>query len=183
MASTTQLTYDDYLRLPDDGRRYEILDGELFVSPAPMTRHQRWILRLSARLLEVLESNGVGIVLVAPTDVEMGPHDIVQPDLAVVRAERRSILHDTRIIGAPDLVVEVLSKSTARIDLGKKSARYAHAGVVEYWIVDPETRRVERRTDPRGDRYESIETFSERVTSQVFPELRFDIDELWPTDM
>ncbi|MCA8969091.1 MAG: Uma2 family endonuclease [Planctomycetes bacterium] len=183
MASTTQLTYDDYLRLPDDGRRYEILDGELFVSPAPMTRHQRWLVRLTALCFDVLESNGVGIVLVAPIDVEMGPHDIVQPELAVVRTERRSILHDTRIIGAPDLVVEVLSKSTARIDLGRKSARYAHAGVAEYLIVDPETRRVERRTDPRGDRYESIETFTERVMSQVFPELSFDIDELWPTDL
>jgi Uma2 family endonuclease len=130
------LGWDDYVDLPDDGRRYEILDGELYVSPSPTYRHQKVSARLLVVLYNALVETGRGEVLAAPLDVELSPKDIVQPDILYISKERLGIA-DEHVRGAPDFTVEILSKSTRKRDRGLKAMRYAQTGVPLYWIVDP----------------------------------------------
>lgn len=137
-----RLTYEDYCALPDDGRRYEIIDGDLFMSPAPNIPHQKVVLRLGARLDNHAHAGDLGTVLIAPTDVLLGEHDIVQPDIVFISRERSSIIRDKNIEGAPDLIVEVLSPGTSRRDLRDKRNLYARSGVQYYWVLDPDGPRV-----------------------------------------
>ena len=143
MAKTTRLTYDDYVALPDDGRRYELHAGELRVTPAPWTRHQRVSAALGALLYGHVTSRGLGEVLIAPTDCVLSPHTVVQPDILFVDRSRISIIAERAVEGPPTLVVEILSPSTASIDLGPKRALYAEHGVPWYWIVDRAARAIE----------------------------------------
>jgi Uma2 family endonuclease len=135
-------TYDDLASLPDDGQRHEILDGELVVSPSPTTRHQRVLLQLVKQFL-ALEQTKVATVWVAPLDVMLSPKVVVEPDLFVIRKGRTSALGTRAIQEAPDLVVEVLSPSTTKHDRTRKRRIYARAGVLEYWLVDPDAETVE----------------------------------------
>ena len=128
--------YDDLAAIPDDRNRYEIIDGELLVSPAPRVTHQTIVKHLLLLLHHVLERPGHATVFAAPLDVVLGPRRVVQPDLVVLRSARRSQLTDLGFMGAPDLVVEVLSPSTAKVDRGRKQALYGEVGIGEYWIVD-----------------------------------------------
>jgi len=137
--SPRKLTYEDFVRIPEDGRRHEILDGAHVVSPAPTLDHQRVARRLCTRLDVFCEATGVGEVFPAPSDVVMSKHDIVEPDLLFVSTARRAILGEAYVQGAPDLAVEVLSPSTRRRDLGRKRVRYEACGVQEYWTLDPKT--------------------------------------------
>jgi Uma2 family endonuclease len=130
------LGWDDYVEFPDDGRRYEILNGELYVSPSPTYRHQKIVGRLYALLYNALMATGRGDVLTAPLDVELSPMDIVQPDILHISKERLGIAAE-HVRGAPDFTAEVLSKSTRKRDRGVKAMRYAQTGVPLYWIVDP----------------------------------------------
>jgi Uma2 family endonuclease len=137
-------TYEEFARLPDDGNRYEVIAGELYVTPAPGSIHQK----VSARFfteLRVFATNqhALGEVLYAPLDVIFDDGDYVQPDLVFLRKERGHLLTERGLEGPPDLVVEILSPTTARQDRGIKRDRYAHFGVPEYWIVDTDQRRVE----------------------------------------
>lgn len=138
-------TYEDYAALPDDGNRYEIIDGVLYASPALNLLHQIVVTTVAAYLKIAVDFAGLGRVLVAPTDVELAPRDNpLQPDVIVVLNANLQILEPkTRIIGAPDLVVEVASPSTASYDRREKLDAYARAGVREYWIVDPYAQTVE----------------------------------------
>ena len=134
----TPKTWEDVLRMPDDGNRYEFIGGRLYVTPAPVTRHQRISKRLQAALMRILEDAGRGEVFYAPFLVEIpGTGDRVQPDLLFVSDERREIIGEKQVLGAPDLVVEILSPSTAHRDRGIKLDLYARSGVRQYWIVDP----------------------------------------------
>lgn len=150
-AQTVQLptqgvwTYDDYARLPDDGKRYEVIRGELYMSAAPRPLHQRVITRLSFFLEGFLENSALGTAFVAPIDVILPQKlgDPVQPDIVVVRREHIHIIDELNIRGAPDLLVEVLSPSNPAHDRSLKYDLYAEAGVLEYWIVDPRQRTVE----------------------------------------
>lgn len=137
-----KLTYEDYVLFPEDGQRHEIIDGEHYVSPAPTPKHQRVSMRLSIRVGGFVESRGLGEVFAAPTDVLLSRHDIVQPDLLFISNERASILNDKNVQGAPDLVIEILSSSTRKLDEDLKPGRYELLGVREYWIVDPMAERV-----------------------------------------
>jgi Uma2 family endonuclease len=132
-----KLTYEDYVLLPEDGQRHEILDGEHYVSPAPSTKHQRTSMRLSSRLHVFAEEHRLGEVFPAPTDVLLSRYDIVQPDILFLSKERSAILTEKNIQGAPDLVVEILSDSTRHLDERLKPALYELSGIREYWIVDP----------------------------------------------
>ena len=145
-----RLTYEDYVLFPDDGNRHEIIDGEHYVTAAPFVRHQRIVVRLTVSLGRFLEQHPLGELLVAPTDILLSPHDIVQPDLFFISNERSAITKDANIQGAPDLVIEILSDSTRRRDETLKRDRYERFGVLEYWIVDPQRRtvRVFRRSGP-----------------------------------
>jgi Uma2 family endonuclease len=137
------LTYDDYLVLPNDGRRYQILEGELDVNPAPTTRHQKISMRLEHQLVSHVEAQCLGLVLYAPVDVMLDERNVVQPDIVFVSTERMPIVEEAKIAGAPDLVVEILSPASARTDRGPKASIYARHGVAWYWLVDPAEDLVE----------------------------------------
>ncbi len=137
------LTYADLREMPEDGWRYELLEGDLVGSPAPTVRHQRTVQKVNALLMEA-ERAGAGIVLAAPTDVVLDPDlNALEPDLLFIRRARAAYLvTDTHIAGAPDLIVEVLSPRSLERDLGTKQRVYAHYGVPFYWAVDPEADTV-----------------------------------------
>jgi|SRR3954451_11406653 Uma2 family endonuclease len=144
-----RLTYDDYVLIPDDGRRHEILDGEHYVSPAPTVSHQRLVGRLFRWLDGFVIPRGLGEVFFAPLDVILSWNDVVQPDLFYVSRERAAISTEKNIQGAPDLVIEVLSQGTRNLDEEIKLWSYKRYGVGEYWIVDGfrKTVTVFRRVD------------------------------------
>lgn len=135
----TRLDYADYCAIPSDGKRYELIAGEVHVTPAPSPLHQR----LVQRLLRILEDHFKPPmeVLVSPIDVILTSHDVVQPDLVVVADPAQ--VSDRGIEGPPFIIVEVLSPSTVQYDRTTKAQRYAAIGVLHYWLVDPATRQAE----------------------------------------
>ena len=140
----TRWTYAEFARLPSEGSaRYEVIDDELYMTPSPSLGHQRIVTDLVVRLGAFVRSNQLGELFVSPLDVLFAEGDYVEPDLLFVRRDREGILSDRGVEGAPDLVVEVLSPSTAARDRGIKLERYRLFGVAEYWIVDPDSRTVE----------------------------------------
>lgn len=141
--TTTKLTYHDYLLLPDDGKRYEIIEGELYMTPASVTRHQTIAMRLSHLFMTYLESHPIGIALAAPCDVVLSEFDVVEPDLLFVRHNSTARITEKNIQGPPDIVVEILSPGTAARDRGLKRKRYEHFGVQEYWLIDPDLNTLE----------------------------------------
>lgn len=154
-----RLTYDDFVLFPEDGLRHEILDGEHYVSAAPYLRHQTVLGELYAALHAFLKVNRSGRLFVAPADVLLSRHDIVEPDLVYVSNERLDILTEKNIQGAPDLVVEVLSGSTKKVDQGIKLERYERFGVQEYWLVDPDRNTITvYRSD--GERFQRTDVLS-----------------------
>lgn len=138
----TRWTAARYLRLPDDGKLYEVLDGELIMAAAPNLRHQEVAFNLAESLRAFVRTKKLGKVYIAPVDVVLGD-DLAEPDVVFVSNERKAIMGKERITGAPDLVVEVLSLSTSARDLRYKWDLYARRGVREYWVVNPEAETVE----------------------------------------
>ena len=138
-----KLTLADYERIPPDGNRHEFLGGEEFVTPAPDVGHQRSSGKLQFLLAQHVKEGSLGEVFAAPTDVVLSDEDIVQPDLIFISTDRSAIVGEKNIQGAPDLVIEILSPSTAHVDRTLKRDLYARAGVREYWIVDRAARLVE----------------------------------------
>jgi Uma2 family endonuclease len=137
------LTYKDYAALPADGRRYEIHDGELSVTPAPSPRHQRISSNLNDVLRQHVKTRGLGEVFYAPIDCVLSETTIVQPDLVYLDRTRLAAISDRGIEGPPTLVVEILSPTTTLIDRSTKLQLYARHGIPYYWIVDPEARTIE----------------------------------------
>lgn len=133
-----KLTYEDFERFPEDGLRHELLGGAHVVTPAPFSLHQRVSINLSLALETHVRSHGLGRIYYAPLDVVLSEHDVVEPDLLIISAERLSIVGIRNVQGAPDLVVEILSKGTRGRDLGEKRDLYERSGVREYWAIDPE---------------------------------------------
>jgi len=146
-----QWTVADLEDLPDDGNRYEVIDGELFVTPAPAWKHQRAIAALYSLVAEYLRSGRVGEVLFAPVDIIFSPTRGVQPDLLVVPVVDGPRPQKFADVGRLLLAVEVLSPSSARADRVAKRTLYRDEGVPEYWLVDLDARTVERSTpsEPR----------------------------------
>ncbi|HLO04082.1 MAG TPA: Uma2 family endonuclease [Symbiobacteriaceae bacterium] len=142
-----RLTYAEYRRLPDD-KRHELVEGELLVTPAPSSRHQRISMSLSIRLGSFVLEHGLGTLLAAPTDVILSMETVLQPDLLFVARNREAIIDPHGgVQGAPDLVIEILSPSNATHDQVTKRQLYSQFGVREYWLVDPEAQSVEVLTD------------------------------------
>ncbi|MGH7356364.1 MAG: Uma2 family endonuclease [Candidatus Rokuibacteriota bacterium] len=137
------LTYQDYAALPNDGRRYELHEGELSVTPAPGTRHQRAVGELFALLREHVRARGLGEVFVSPVDCILSDTTVVEPDLVYLDPTRAGLVSDRGIEGPPTLAVEVLSPSTARTDRSTKLQLYAKHRVPFYWIVDPDGPGIE----------------------------------------
>jgi Uma2 family endonuclease len=143
MATRIVLTYADYAAIPADGRRYELHEGEVSVTPASGTRHQRVVGNLFVALREHVTARGLGEVFVSPIDCILSDTSVVQPDIVYVATARGSVVRERGIEGVPTLVVEVLSPSTVQIDGGVKRQLYARHGIPYYWIVDPDARRIE----------------------------------------
>ena len=175
------LTYKEYEALPADGRRYEIHDGELSVTPAPSPQHQRVIGDLYTMLRQHVKSGGLGEVLLSPIDCILTDISIVQPDLVYLDTARASLVSNRGIEGPPALVIEVLSPSTTEIDRSTKRQLYARHGVPYYWIVDPGARAVEAYVLSEGAYQLSARVAgSEPVSLPPFPDLAFVPASLWP---
>jgi len=150
MITSLKYTHADLMVMPDDGKRREIIDGELYVTPSPVTGHQRIVGNLAFAFWKFLEVHPLGELLVSPLDVILSEYDALEPDLLFVLNEHQDFLQDW-VRGAPDLVVEILSPSTEARDRGIKLKAYARYGVGEYWIVDPVAQVVEvYRLAPEG---------------------------------
>lgn len=178
--------YEAYAGLPTDGQRYEIIDGELLVSPAPSTRHQTVSRRLQFKLYVLYEETGKGAIFNAPCDVILAPGTpgtpatIVQPDLVLVLLGSQAEISKRGIEGPPDLLVEILSNSTARVDLRTKRALYASHGVREYWIVDPEDNNVEVNTEPSGGfRNSTLYGSNDTLKSPLLPDLALPLRDIF----
>ena len=176
-----QWTFDDYARLPDDGMRYEVTQGELYLSPVPRPLHQLIIFLIPNVLGNFLKVRKLGTAFGAPVDVilpgKLG--DPVQPDLLFIHSERLHVIGETYIEGAPGLVMEVLSPSNPAHDRRLKNELYAEAGVTEYWIVDPHERTVEIFVHQDGT-YGLFGRFGEGGTarSKVLDGFAVDLDEI-----
>lgn len=143
VATKTKLTYEDYESFPDDGNRYEIIDGEAFMTAAPSGPHQRAVTRLGRYLDAHVEEKDLGEVYSSPYAVIFSPADVFEPDVVYISRERSALLDERGVIhGTPDLCIEVASQSTRQRDRTTKFARYAHFRLPEYWIVDPEAQTV-----------------------------------------
>ncbi|HTG34239.1 MAG TPA: Uma2 family endonuclease [Thermoanaerobaculia bacterium] len=144
-----KLTYEDYVLIPDDGQRHEIIDGEHYVTAAPFLSHQRLAFLLTLRVGGFVETNRLGLFFFAPADVLLSAYDVVQPDMFFISSERAAIAGLKNVQGAPDLVIEILSRSTHRLDGGAKLQAYERSGVREYWMFDLFKRGVQpwERTD------------------------------------
>lgn len=173
-------TYAHYALIPDDGNRYEIIDGVLYMSPGPNESHQRANSRIVMFLGNHIELTGLGRVYTTPFDVELGPHLVVEPDVLVILNANLHKIVEARIIGAPDLVVEILSPGTALRDRKKKRAAYASAGVREYWLVEPKLYTVEVLVLEAGA-YRSIGVYSGRQTlpSVVVPNFPIQVQQFF----
>lgn len=169
-----KLTYDDYAGLPNDGRRYEVFDGDLAVTPAPSPKHQAVSRNLEYVLHTHTLASGAGAVYDAPIDVLLAPTTIVQPDLVFIAAARLGIVTERAVEGAPDLVVEIVSPSTARQDRVTKAALYARFGVRFYWVVDPDARTLEEYAlAAQGYELVAVHSGGAVARTALFP--RFDI--------
>ena len=173
--TSIKLTYEDYLAIPDDGRRHEIIDGEYYVSPSPSYKHQDVVAELITQLRSHVRRHGLGHVVGSPCDV-LNEHTIVQPDVLFVSAARGSIISDI-VRGAPDLVVEVLSPSNRDYDVHVKYQTYERAGVLEYWIVDPDAASVAvfRR---KGNRFAPVPP-SDTLTSPLLAGFQLRVADLF----
>jgi Uma2 family endonuclease len=180
MSISTKFTYEDLKLIPPDRNRYEIVDGELFVSPAPRTLHQIIVVNLLTTLNLYVRQHRLGRVFVAPYDVVLAPGTVLEPDVLFVSTSRLHNIGGDNLSGPPDLAVEVISESTKRLDREVKLKQYALYGVSECWLVDPEGESVEVfRLKEEG--YELAEHlgFGDTLTSPLFPGLKLAVASLW----
>jgi Uma2 family endonuclease len=177
-------TYEDYRRLPDDGWIYEVIKGELYMSPAPTPIHQENKGNLFAELRDYGRKHDAGKAYDAPIDVILpGLANPVQPDVLFIVKERLHIVKKGRIEGAPDVIVEVLSPWNWNVDRREKFTTYARAGVREYWIVDPRARTIELFF-LRDGTYSLIGKYGvgETVRSEVLKGFEVKVEEVCPVD-
>lgn len=175
-----KLTYQDYCALPDDGRRYEILDGDLYMSPSPEEPHQNAVFNLAAILRDHVRRHKLGKVYIAPFDVLLDEHNVVEPDIIFVSKARRSIITRKNIQGLPDLLVEGLSPSNSERDLRDKRNIYARCGVRYYWLIDPQARSITELELVEGAyAVVAVTPESSNFSPNLFPGLQIPPEELW----
>jgi Uma2 family endonuclease len=169
------LTYREYACLPNDGKRYELIEGDIHVNPAPTTNHQRVSRRLQYLLMQQLEETGIAEIFDAPTDVILSDTNVVQPDLIIVRIDKDRV-SERGIEGAPSVLVEILSPSNRSDDELLKKALYAKWGVPEYWVVDPDHGLVSvYRAEGGAYRHVSRLDRSSTLKSLEFPEISIEL--------
>ncbi|MCI0418016.1 MAG: Uma2 family endonuclease [Acidobacteria bacterium] len=179
LANNPIWTYADYCVLPQDYRRHEIVEGEHIVTPSPTARHQKVLAALQFLLDSHVRSQKLGTLLAAPMDVVLSETSVIQPDLLFVSTLREHIITEPYVDGPPDLVIEVLSASTASMDRGGKMRLYAKYRIPHYWIVDAkevtletfELREAEYQLQAKFDK-------TETAVSKLFPGLQIPMAEL-----
>jgi len=175
-----KLTYEEFRELPEDGKRYELIHGEVHLSPSPSTRHQLILWNLSSSLAAYMKNARLGMLAFAPLDVRLNPDTALQPDLIFISEGRVAIVHENFVAGAPDLAVEVLSQSTAAHDRATKLPLYAGAGVAEIWLIDSQVKTVEV-LKLQGRKYvvDCILADDQTLTSAAFPGWELPLPELF----
>lgn len=174
------LTWEDYCALPDDGLRYEVIEGVLFGEPSPRRAHQQVAANLLMILRAHVREHGLGEVFIAPFDVILDRGTVVVPDLVFVARERAGIVTERAVEGPPDLIAEILSPGTARRDRVAKLHAYARHGVAHYWLVDPEAGTLEALELVEGGyRVAAAVGGDETFTPRLFPGLEIPLQELW----
>lgn len=176
--SSTKFTYEDYLLFPDDGKRHELIDGEHYVTPSPITKHQKILGNIFIPLGTHIQKNKIGQLFAAPMDVVLSDIDVVQPDLLFITNNRASIITEKNIQGAPDLVVEILSESSRKTDEMIKRKLYERYRISEYWIVDPELESVKiyRLSDTGYSRIAELSVeANDTLTSPLFPDWQLSL--------
>lgn len=176
----TRITFEQFRELPSDGHRYELIHGEVHVTPALATRHQAVLQNLSLGLGPHVYKNHLGELWLAPLDVRLGEDTVLQPDLIFISNANAGIIREDWIAGAPDLVVEVLSPSTAAHDRATKLWMHAEAGVPEIWFIDPSAKTVEV-LKLQGKKYsvESALTGEQVLVSALFPAWQLTLRDLF----
>lgn len=180
MPSEVMLTYADFAAFPDDGVRRELIEGEIIVSPSPKTRHQNVLGRLFVAFVNHLAARSGGQAFVAPYDVVLADHTVVEPDLVFVADADLGIITEANIQGSPTFVAEVVSDP--RTDRVRKRDLYARHGISEYWVVDPDADRIEvYRLSAGGGAYPKPELFEvgEALSPVSLPDLVVDLAELF----
>ena len=169
-------TYEDYLKTPDE-TRYELIEGGLIMTPAPIPKHQRISGMLEFELKSFVRENDLGEVFYAPIDVYLDNKNVFQPDILFISKERLNIIGEKNIEGPPCLVIEILSESTAYRDLVLKKRLYAKFGVKEYWIVDPGEELVEVYTLKENNIYALLNTYikEDTLSSSYLQGLKIDL--------
>src|SRR5262245_15039865 len=180
-----KLTYDDFVRFPDDGQRHELIDGEHYVTPSPNIKHQTVSINLTVLIGSWLERNPLGRLFHAPLDVVFSNFDVVEPDLLYLsNARAAEALTPQHVRGVPELVIEIGSPSTRKRDDTIKRRLYERAGVAEYWVVDPELDaiRVYRRD---GDTFERVTELSadagDSLATPLLPGLVIQVSRVFQT--
>jgi len=175
-----QWTYTDYAAIPDDGKCYEVVKEVLYMFPSPTPGHQDVNLEIAAYLRQFVKLTGRGRVFTEPTDVELSSGNIVKPDVFVILNEHLDRIKLTRIVGAPDLVVEILSPGTMRHDLNQKFRAYEQAQVPEYWVVNPGEQVVELLVLENGV-YQSLGVFhgTAVLPSRIVPDWSVKVEQFF----
>ncbi|OGO38141.1 MAG: hypothetical protein A2Z03_06450 [Chloroflexi bacterium RBG_16_56_8] len=173
-------TYEEYRALPEDGNRYEVVEGELLMTAAPLIDHQRVSANLQFILETYIRANSWGTLFDAPVELYLDEKSFVEPDIVCVAQAHRGIIKKKNITGVPDLIVEILSPSTARYDRVIKMNAYARHQVPHYWIVDPEAKTLEAFEWEKGT-YRLVAARAEEETFQpaLFPSLTISLADLW----
>lgn len=178
-----KLTYEDYVRFPEDGKRHELIDGEHYATPSPIRKHQAVAGNLLGLIWSYLQQRPIGRVFAAPFDVIFSDYDVVEPDLLYISRERAEQIETSPWVkGAPDLVVEIGSPSTRKRDETIKRRLYERFGVLEYCVVDPEidTIKVFRRVDDRYQRAAELLLENDDVlTTPLLPDLELRLAKIF----
>jgi len=174
------MTVEEYDQLPGGPPYYQLIDQELIMSPSPSRKHQRITFKTCKLLDDYAIAHNAGEANIAPLDVELPGGHILEPDVIYVSKEREEVLTEKRIVGAPDLVVEVLSPSNARLDRQRKRELYAASNVIELWIIDPDAERLEIfRLGENPDRPAHIFERADTAESKLLPGLSFPVASLF----
>lgn len=175
-----QFTYADYIDFPEDGKRYEILEGRLLMVPSPFVPHQRISFNLSLYLGAYVKEKKIGEILCAPCDVVLSEINVVQPDIVFVSKKNSGIVAEDNIKGAPDLLIEIISNSSKKNDEATKKRIYAQSNVLEYWIVYPESKEIKVYIEPEKG-YILWKSFSKEdlLFTPTFSDLKLNLKEVF----
>ena len=183
LPASLKFTYEEYLAFPADGKRHELIDGNHYVTPTPLPKHQRIVATLHRLIGPTVHDRFLGTILGSPVDVLLSQVDVVQPYFLFISTARSSIITERNIQGAPDLVVEILSASTRKNDEGLKRTPYERAQVQEYWIIDPhaETVKIFQLCEGRYDFTQKHTTNQGKaaITTPLLPGLSLPLHEIF----